>query len=236
MYIINRMISQVKAEKSEVHMKPGKWRWLALWAVIFLIGSGCELLNIIQAEELRDVAEDVAEDFQKSDDREKTRKALQGVVVGPTLTQIARTRTPEILKTYVDVSKCNAFSLVEVKLVLIRDGPGVLGTRDCEERLEVTNLSDQVLILFKHFVIEDPAYPHQKPQWSNLFLKPGQTLTQSGGYGIYSAGHSQAGKYRTWYTNQIAVTLASCFPEHIQDIPPATISWFSRDVPYHCSP
>lgn len=218
----------VQAKLSEAFMKSGKWRWFALWAVLLFAGTGCGLLDTI---------EDVLEGIQYSADRDKTRTAPQGLVVAPTLTQLGRTNTPEYLLPGAEISKCNAFSHVELKLVLIRDGTGVSGTRDCKERLEVTNHSDQLLILSKHFVIEDPAYPQKKSRWSHSFLKPGQTLTQDGAYFVYGAGHSQAGKYYTWYTNQIAVTLASCFnPYSIQNIPPATISWFARDVQYHCSP
>jgi hypothetical protein len=112
-----------------------------------------------------------------------------------------------------------------------------MGTRECHYTLFVTNTSDKQLILSLHYVIVDPASPNAQPKWLHTVLMPGEKREQSGHYLVYSAGHSQAGEYKTWYTDQIAVTDPACFTKfHVWDIPNNLIEPYAAGVEYFCSP
>ena len=108
------------------------------------------------------------------------------------------------------------------------------GTRWCEERVTIFNLTNQYLIFTKHLVIHDDRYPEDGPKWSNNLISPGGFREQELGYHDLSPYNDDI---NSWYVDRMAVVFPSCFQGYeAWEIPDDWLEPYAFDVPHFCTP
>ena len=146
------------------------------------------------------------------------------------------------LATETSSASCDASGVVSVQATLQNDGPGALGTRDCDYTLTITNNSDRELVVALYYVLHDPVHADDPAMsvshWGYTLLGSGDTRDMHGRYYEFPATNSAyAGDYQTWYMDQISVTYASCHEQWLTEEPAfAEIEPYIRPAPYYCSP